>query len=344
MKRLLLLIVVCVAASCSQRVITNISTPLEPLEPMSVKVAYDNIKSPLNAIYIGTIQISDSRYSADCGYDRLITLAKIKVLEAGGNYLHLDPDSQPDSEGSCHRISGHIFRVNDLAENEVEMDMPNESVIVVDTTENEPVLRRIDDSELMFALPSADIPALEPENMFNKVRFALDVVYSHRIVDDIDTPYGFSEWDKYARSLTSGISYGASITSFSSTYCGFGGKFVGSYYSADIGQQETTINTYYIGPEFIARVPTSGFNNAWIFGVSLGYVSYNETNDGGIDTGFYEGGFKGYAELGYDIRLDKGVFMGLKFAASYGAVYAGAFSENNKVSQYAIEIGGGLRF
>ncbi len=112
-------------------------------------------------------------------------------------------------------------------------------------------------------------------------------------------------------------------------------------YTANVRGISDVVNTYYIAPEFVGRVPTRNNKNVWIFTVSAGYVSYNEKIE---MLSYSNGGFKSTLEAGFDIRLGGAIFLGFKLAVTSGAINFKADGKNYKESLNAIELGGGLRF
>ena len=189
------------------------------------------------------------------------------------------------------------------------------------------------------------IPA--PEYTFGKVRFALDVAGSIRVGKAYDGDiYGLtSSGTNPVEQLRYGISYGASITGFSNTSFGWGAKFIGNHYSMNYDELSDKINTFYIGPEFVTRLPTASRRNAWVFAASMGYVHYTEKLEYETqESVLNKGGFKTVVEAGYDIRMGRNSFFGLKIALTAGYIPFKIDGETHNESLNAIEIGGGFRF
>ncbi len=319
------MLAVILAASCSPKVVTHISTLRAPLgyaEPITVT---EDLPRFRDAQLVGTVEVSDSGFSIDCGYDEVVALAVAEVRKAGGNYLHINVHRRPDWISSCHWIAGTIFYVD------------------------EPQLRPAHQEEPMLSAfqPMYIKTETEPEHKLPGWRIAFDVAYSHRTAKIGENTSGGnmsdSEWTEFMRGLMSGVSYGASITGFFNSVYGLGAKFVGNHYS----NRGFNADTYYIAPEFMLRVPNRDLSNIWIFSISAGYVGYRESFKSGDTSASSQmvGGIKSTAEVGFDFRIAQGVYMGLKLVSSVGAVRLKTeYGESVMNSLHAIEIGGGIRF
>lgn len=202
-------------------------------------------------------------------------------------------------------------------------------------TEAEPAT---DDGDAAYTIRKAKPKA-------NKWRFALDAAYSHRVAT-MYNPDGGSlgeEYKQFVGKYRRGITYGASITRFGSERFGAGAKFAGNRYSADAHGLSGRIDTYYIAPEFVVRLP--GRTGAWIFSASIGYLAYREkVNVGIFNMEVKESGVKTLIEAGYDFRLADKLFLGLKIGLSAGGVGIEQVAEDYFESIQALEIGGGIRF
>jgi hypothetical protein len=146
--------------------------------------------------------------------------------------------------------------------------------------------------------------------------------------------------------LRYGFSYGVSVTPFFNTRFGLGAKFVGTRYSSSGYGLTDKVNTFYVAPEFVVRLPVGLHKNAWVFAASMGYVHYSDkaTVKNGAQARFTKGGVKSTIEAGFDFRISKGAFFGLKMviAAGYIPVEIKGYEYNESLN--AIELGGGFRF
>jgi hypothetical protein len=340
MKKLAFLFGIALLASCSPKVITNISSPLEPLNPLEpVAVIYEGGAPPRNARYVGTVEIDDSGFSVNCTYDQVEVLARNEVRKAGGNHLHIVSHRPPDFFSSCHRIAGTIYYVDRSAAAEAAEFADG----------GEPRLRPMREEEVAGSFPAMRRRP-EPKYKLKNWRIALDAAYSYRTAkigeNASDGLLSDGEWRNFMKGLLSGFSYGAGITGFVNDYFGLGAKFVGNHYSNDELGFKFGVDTYYFAPEFVARIPMRDNKNMWIFSLSAGYLRYNErVSVGGGKWSFGKGGFKSTSEIGYDFRIGKDVFFGLKLVASVGVVnldMPNGKTEKNSIE--TIEIGGGIRF
>ncbi len=184
---------------------------------------------------------------------------------------------------------------------------------------------------------------VKPVYEFSKARTAIDVAYSHIYIPLSDNIVGSSAVEEFMDGLRGGVALGISTTSFYNDRCGWGGKFAFNRYSNSMSDLKTTINTYYLGLEFLVRIPAANSSGAWILSLSAGPVFYDEKMEitRYKDSSMFFG-FKSTAEIGYDIRLSKNVFLGFKLASNLVIVKVNYQDDLNNAS--AIEVGGGLRF
>ncbi|MDR2890856.1 MAG: hypothetical protein LBV18_04550 [Alistipes sp.] len=350
------------AASCSPRVVANISRPLPPLDPNEMVVVREE-PLPENARLVGTVSVSDTGASTGCSYAQVLGLAIGEARKAGGNRLYVIDHRVPDIVSSCHQIVAAIVHF-DGDEEEIESDRYAD--------EYEPRLEPMQpasQSEGRYAEPESqegigfrqrgereyhrtrysggrqgghhsgyvgrhqDYYA-PPEMKLPKSRIALDIMYSARIFDR-----GVSGLDSRAESdLANGFSWGFAAAGFSNDIHGFGGKIVGSHYSSDLVEGGCNINMFYFAPEYVARIADRNNVNMWVFSCSLGPVVYDEST-GGVDINRI--GFRTGLDIGYDFRVGEGVWMGLKAGLYSGSI---RLSDDYGISLNSFEIGGGLRF
>ncbi len=67
---------------------------------------------PANATFLGTVRVSDTGFSIDCGWDAVIEKAKIAARKAGGNMIKITDHTPPSVLlSTCDMISAQILRV-----------------------------------------------------------------------------------------------------------------------------------------------------------------------------------------------------------------------------------------
>ena len=202
-------------------------------------------------------------------------------------------------------------------------------------------------SSRVDSLPTPEEVTL-PEWRLPKWRFAVDAAYKYR-TSGIGTYNGdkpASPWTEFIDRSKHGYSYGASITRFSDTSLGFGLKFEGEHYSCTGSGLKYKLNTFYIGPEFIGRIPIRNCRHAVILSMSYGYVAFRETLTGNYEIlTLKNGGFKGSFEAGFDFRVREKIFLGLKFIYDGGVDWCVKINgEEYRHGFDAFGIGGGIRF
>jgi hypothetical protein len=108
------------------------------------------------------------------------------------------------------------------------------------------------------------------------------------------------------------------------------------------------VDTYYIAPSYMGRVATRNGKGAWVFGVSLGYVSYHESDtDFNRSVSLSKGGFGSTLDLGYDVLLPSGPALGVKLSLFDGIVPSVATDERGvrqNESLAALDLGLVVRF
>lgn len=97
---------------CSPRVTTNLKTSYDPLnEDEPVAVLGIGEPRPDNSVFLGTVSIGDTGFTMNGGsYDEVVSLAKERARQAGGNVLRITKHTAPDWVSSIHRIQAEILR------------------------------------------------------------------------------------------------------------------------------------------------------------------------------------------------------------------------------------------
>lgn len=134
------------------------------------------------------------------------------------------------------------------------------------------------------------------------VRFALSGGYSHRLgklVSGLNSNY------------KTGFVIGGDLAGFFNEYIGLGG-FV-NYRQYHNGNVSSVV----AGPKILSRFYNRTQNSAFILGVGLGYVSYQESVSSIKATG---GTFGTTLEIGYEIGLSKGVAVMINASATAGSL------------------------
>ncbi len=97
---------------CSPRVTTNLQTSYDPLnEDEPVAVLGIGEPRPDNSVFLGTVSIGDTGFTMNGGsYDEVVSLAKERARQAGGNVLRITKHTAPDWVSTIHRIQAEILR------------------------------------------------------------------------------------------------------------------------------------------------------------------------------------------------------------------------------------------
>lgn len=180
-----------------------------------------------------------------------------------------------------------------------------------------------------------DYPALDKQ-----LRFSIEGGYSHRlgkIVDEIP--------DEYAMKMRTGFNFGAELIYFPTEIWGIGAKYSGRIFNAHMANLEDRLNIHYFAPTAVIRRFDRRHRNAWVFGLSIGYISFREeVVSGGNVYKISQGGLGSSYEIGYDIRMTNRRFLGLKLSLTTGSVTLGDYGSEQKENASSIDLSMGLRF
>ena len=112
--KLLLTVSILGVASCSPKVVTQMSKSYEPLNYQEAVVVLSSEQAaPPEAELLGELKIGDTGFSTKCDYEEVIVAAKEAARKAGGNVVKITEHKLPGLASSCHRIKANILRVAD---------------------------------------------------------------------------------------------------------------------------------------------------------------------------------------------------------------------------------------
>ena len=324
----------------------SVTQSMPALEPDShVEVLQLNEPIPPDAEILGTVKIGDTGFSTDCSYEKVIETAREQARSVGGNAIKITEHKTPSALGSsCHRITAAIISLPAMD----AVGMTDDSIRVIP-----PVTRYGAGGEVATPEWSGSYSRNSPDGnkqqalkpvVEDRWRFAVDAAFSYRIARADKSLTG--EAKDFVNKMRAGFSYGADIHYFTNDTFGIGAKFSGHRYSHSQWGLTSTVDTYYFAPSIMWR-NYNRRDNVWVTGISIGYLQYKESARFGADTGkFSKGGFGTSVDIGYDIRISKGTFFGLKFSLVGGVVNLGKDENGDNVNESlsAIEIGAGFRF
>lgn len=134
--KILLLSLIVFLIACAPKQATSLTKTFPPLDfKADVYVLALGDKAPDDAIEIGTLKISDTGFSTNCGWDEVIEKAKIQARKAGGNIVKITGFKPGSAMGSssCDRI---IARILKLDNEEKLIKIKNRETAIVDSTWN----------------------------------------------------------------------------------------------------------------------------------------------------------------------------------------------------------------
>ncbi|MFZ4582455.1 MAG: hypothetical protein ACOYM7_07375 [Paludibacter sp.] len=113
-KSILLLAVIAVfLSSCSPRITTSILKSVAPVSN-NEEVKIYNLQSqiPENATKIGRIDVGDSGFTTNCGYDAMLNVLLQEARKVGANAICITDHIKPNPLGSsCHQFSALAYNV-----------------------------------------------------------------------------------------------------------------------------------------------------------------------------------------------------------------------------------------
>lgn len=249
-------VAVLMLSACSPRVMTEVTMtyPARTAEEVTVFDVGDTV--PNNSVALGKVAVVDRWITTNCGYDRMLSLAKEKTAEIGGNGLLLTQHTEPGFWGSnCHQLMGTMLMMNDR---------------IIDPTQPNPVMEGVKrDAEELARTIEERTP---PTNTF-KVNFGPSCIVSE-IQSAVGTYKSLWGWDfaaEFQHSWRSGVGVGANVQYFFAKYDDVSGGPGYEYYI--MTKQNFTI--LYLGPTITWG---SKLSKNWLLNVELG-LGYANVND-----------------------------------------------------------------
>ncbi len=135
-----------------------------------------------------------------------------------------------------------------------------------------------------------------------KWRIAGDIGFSYRMAKTAEGVEGRAK--DFVNKMRAGVIYGAEIHHFPKNSFGFGARFSGHSYSHDEINTSSKVNTAYFAPSIMWRFFDRNYQNAFMWGFSLGYLTYYEKTTIFNDTHTLKKEGVGYtAGIGYNFRI-----------------------------------------
>ena len=260
-------------SACSPRVMTEVTTHYLSRSVDEVTVFDVGDTVPNNSMALGRVAVLDRGFTTNCEYDRMLSLAKEKTAETGGNGLLLTVHTEPKTSGSnCHQLMGTMFLMKDMT---IDPAKPN-PVMESAKSEAEKIAQKIKDRTMLS----------------NSVR--LSVGYA-KITSDIETfkgikhPSGVELTLDYEHRWRSGFGFGLNTALFRSSY------------SKEDDGADGHLALFYMGPSLLYAFK---FHKHWALGWNLGVGCVYADDVPGQQTGI---GFMGKMRLEYLVNENWGV-------------------------------------
>ncbi len=312
----------CLLTGCGLGIRTVVTKKYSPLDSLqTVRVIDKNDPVPTNAIELGMVRIYDNM-TMHCDSVTVFNAAINEVRKAGGNILKVTMHSYPNLMSSCHQISGLILRLDNLRDSGSVSQLPASG-----------------------STKDSSVPGITPKPVaaspvhHDDWRFAMNGGYSWQTAK-ISGSYNSFERD-YIEGLKSGYHLGGEIDYFFNEGTGISLQY-NQFHSSNSTQataQMTNgqivsgllsdkINTYFIAPGITWRVLSRTHRNAFLFGISVGYIHYDDEGLFIIPSEI-SGSSVGFSyDLGYDIGLSQSTALGLGFAWKLGTLSSVRMTKN----------------
>jgi len=279
-------------------------TPVSPQDKVLLLTSSDPL--PSNSEFLGSVSVTDSGLSINCGYQTVVNKAKDEARKIGGNIIKLSKHKKPNFFGSvCHQVKAMIYRVDDINNLKFEENHKNNNQEKYpDTFETE-----------------------------KGVIMSVNMGYAYRTSK---APDNMSPLLKdYIQGLKSGYNLGTNLTYFYTNTSGFGIQYnmfkVSNHLSniiiTDINGNSTTgtlednVTFNFIGPSFSSRIFVGTKANLFNIRVALGYLSYIDNAITPIESFKLTGSTFGSAfDLGYDMNIANNLFIGLQVSTVGGII------------------------
>lgn len=318
---------------CAPGVSTKITKQGTPIQKSERFIIY-GIDEPLpdqQAEDLGIVRIYDNGFSANCGYEKVVSLAVDAARKAGGNAIKIMEHNPPTIWGSsCHQIVAKILWFPDMEK-------------IASTHVNSEQITENPDSSITI-IPTAEARTNEtPTNVprgkgfkepFQKWRLGIGGGYSYRLAqvpDDIPTFYS-----DYLKDLKQGFNLDGDFTYFLSRGIGLGLKYSFNHSSnqlSDISlefeEPDTTLTgdmadnvfIHFIGPMVCFRSVGKTNENAFFMNLAIGYMPYLNKSIFIYDFRITGGTVGMGIDIGYDFALSKNLAIGLQLSLVGGTIH-----------------------
>lgn len=317
--------------SCAPSVYTSIQKSYPARIEGSTVLVYDIADSlPQPAEVLGSVTISDTGFSVNCNYEKVMQRAQNETNRIGGNGLRLLWHKKPSALGStCHRISADMLLFPDSIYTAAYFDN-------VAAQNARLAAGGITPGNSRTTAPDSETPKATKLN--NTLLFNAGYAF---ITSDFYLMPGITGNPKQGLDINAAYQWTSRIG------IGFGLRYSGYFTSVMHQGSKLKVGLNYFAPEFVLRQEI-GRKRKWAFheSVGIGYARYSEKL-GSLSDGF--GGIGFHFDVGFEYKLAQNVGIG----ASIGA-YSTRFSAmDDMVAQYddkqkggisRISLNGGLRF
>jgi hypothetical protein len=354
-KNIIFTAIIPLLSSCSPSIQLHISKAYPAMKPLEqVRVIEEKEQIPGNAENIGQVAIGNNTRRS-CSYNAVLELAKVETRKIGGNAIKIIEHKLPNEGNKCHRISASILRIDSTKDSTVTLSKENNPE---NSGSNNVTQGKTAIPQKLYMRPMA---------VNWQFRLAVNGNWSWRTAKLSPNLNDFER--SYMKDLKSGHAFGGEIEYYFGEKCGAGFKYNIFRSSASVlasaqvspgvyvnGELRDEISIVFIGPKFCVRIPSETYMNAFLMGISIGYLGYTDQGGFGSTTGMLKGSTVGLVyDLGYDYGLTPHFALGANFGYTLGAlsqyeVTSGGITQTVKLEKDQYEglghvyLGFGLRF
>ena len=118
--------------SCSPAVNVKLAKQYDPSEyagsisHTQVEVYPQNKTCPSEAVTMGNIFVGEAGFTVDCGYNKVVEIARMRAAKIGANAICIDRHRRPSMASSCHQIWGRMLYESDSEETDSDALTDNE--------------------------------------------------------------------------------------------------------------------------------------------------------------------------------------------------------------------------
>jgi len=334
-------------SACSPKISTRITKIYPPQASDAYVAVYTREQDvPPQSEPIGTVDIGDTGFTANCDSATVFSMAKTETRKAGGNAFLVTQHLRPSFiGGSCHQISGTMLLVSGFSQ--IENIVPESTPFVQTPRQNNVQPSQTPSAEtITFVQTDPVVANYRPSRQFPRMSFMLDAGYNWRnakIDDDLNN------FEKHImKQVKSGFLWNGSMAYYFKNYFGVGlsfQQFRASHeaFATDLGTGNSGVfkindRITYIGPAYMMQVPLGRSNLLLDVCMSIGYIEYTSKQNFANEKIKVSGATVGaQAEVGISYKITPQWAIGCKMLSTAGALFQYTVENNGHKTTEKLE-------